>query len=282
MVLSSFKQFGAGIEMVHYFVLNSDNYPIGSVAGGPTAGAAAGSGMARLLGAQTVPIELLENENVFQQGDNKNQGAFTFPAAETPQFVMTMAFKDMVFDALVNGTNIVDIAGTSAVGATQLATEQPTMGMIVQRRARRSTGALAWDYIVVLNAIITSIGAAPVESRSLSNHNYAVLVNNSTREFSGRSFSSGVHGKTSEQVMSGNSDNPLYLHTFVGNGSNTDYTLPYELVSGGSIDVRQNGVLLTGGGVDYTLSGTSLTLPAGTSGDIFNVVMTVAASDFEV
>jgi hypothetical protein len=260
-------RISAGFNRIFYGVVDSNGYVIGSVAAGATAGAQAGSPMARLEGAVTFPVAIPEGVTVPVSGDDEPEVSFDFPSEELPNGVLGMSVRDLDFEALVQGTKVESI-GDIHVGVRGPASASAvTMCLLLMRRSKKWAsgvrGVSAWDIEFVPRCTIQPLGSN-FEQRTHQPVNYKIVASKADRFPWGATYTEGLHGTTASVTVPIDSDNPLHIHPFLGNNSQQLFTLAYTPKSSSKIYVYEDGVkqALT---TDYTVSGKDITF-VGTPG----------------
>jgi hypothetical protein len=89
-----------------------------------------------------------------------------------------------------------------------------------------------------------------------------ITSNAASIDFAGSGVSGNAVGSDVTETIPGGSGNFAYDETTSGtlDGSNTTFTLAHTPNPSSSLILTNNGQVLTGGGVDYTLSGDTITM----------------------
>lgn len=258
-------RIGGGFDNLYYGILDSDGFLIGNTAIGVAAGAV--QGMKRLYGAKTAPIAIKEPDVVTATGDNNALVQFQFLPAELPDGVITMAQRDLDFEALIQGTS------TYVLGSTKLGVRQPgnnnppNMCLLLTRRAKtwgpNSKGVAAFDVELINSCSITPLGAQWTE-RAIEPYSYKVTINEADHFIWGETIASTNLGTNAGAIIPIDSDNPLHIAAAKGDGATVAFTLPYTPVSSSRIlvEVERVAKTLT---THYTVAGkvvTFLSAPA--------------------
>lgn len=221
-----------GFDLILYGVVDTDGFLIGGVAAGAAAGDV--SSMKRLYGAKTAPVAIKEPEVLFSTGDNDALVSFQFEAAELPDGVLTLAQRDLDFDALVQGTAAYTLH-SQKFGALQPGNANPpNMCLLLMRRAKTwgagSKGIGVWDCMLVPSCTITPLRSEFTE-RAINAEAYRINTNKSAHFVWGETVSSSNLGTDSVPVISIDSDNPIHAMAFLGDGVTDAFDVPYTPVS---------------------------------------------------
>lgn len=258
------ERIGAGFKFLFYGVVNANGYLIGNTADGPSAGDQDGEPMLRLTGARTIPIQAAEDEVVTVTGDDEPMTTFDFPAGTLPSGVFEQSERDMDFEALVQGTKVQSIGDLNVSPLMPSDASKPDLCYLIQRRAKKwesgSRGASAWEIYFVPKAKTTPLGAN-VEQRTFSPYRYSFTTSKSDRLPWGATFTEAAHGTTSAPFVVVESDNPVHLHAFQGDNSETVFNLAYTPKAAAKVHVYVDGVKQTVT-TDYAVSGNVVTFVA--------------------
>lgn len=274
------KTIGAGFRYIFYGTVNQDSFVQGNDATGPVAGNQDGQGLLRLEGAVTEPLAPNENETITVTGDDEALVTFDFSATDLPSGVFETAVRDNNFEALLQGTKVQSIADLE-IGVLQPRNQAFTdMCFLFQRRAKKweagKKGVSRWEILFAPKATATPLFNAMTE-RTHNRYRYSVTTSQSDRLPFGATLTVDTNGTTSAPLIPIDSDNPVHLHTFVGDGAETDFNLAYLPVSQAKIIAFEDGVATTVTG----LTNQTITLSAPADGAIVNVLYEVDESDLE-
>lgn len=268
------KVIGAGYRALFYGVVNSSGIFIGSSTTAPAAGNTTGSGMTRLDGARTLPMNIAEPDVLVVSGDDEPKVSFEFDSENLPSGLFEQAVHDMEFEALVQGT-AVDESGNIAVGVYDPANRDSQSMCLMLWRISKSwksgeRGAKKWEGLHVPQCTIKPLGNA-WEQRTFNGYGYSVNASRADRT-AWTTINLTEYGTTGASMLPIASDYPFIVWRFTGNNAVTAFTLPYALVSGGTSRVTLNGVYqaLT---TNYTLTGTALNFVAAPGSDVVITVI---------
>lgn len=238
----------AGVDLCFYGTVDSAGYLIGSSLTAPTNGNTAGSVMKRLKGVQTISNDLPEADAVDVPGDNTSMGTFLFAAAETARFTMDKAVFNMALDALMQGTKTKQLGSSSiTVGVIQPETlDSADMCFIIQSPAKKfdvSQGAKAWTGYIIPLAQGTPQGRQSFETRAAANDRTLIVTNRATQMPNGMAITDTDFGTLSLTAFPFDSDYPLCMQRFNGDGTAASFILAYTPGSADDVVVTVNGVL---------------------------------------
>lgn len=252
---------GAGFNYLFYGVVNSSGYLQGNTAAGATAGAQAGEGMKRLIGARTMPFALPEPEIITVTGDNEPKVSFQFPNAEIVNGVFEMAARDPDFDALVKGVKAQIIGTLTSLPLDPSGATSPTMMLLAQRKGKDveagSVGVALWEHVLALSADVTPL-YADIEERTFNPYRYAMNLSKRDRAGWGATLTVVADGTTETTLIATTGSYPIHLHSWQGNNSQTAFNLTYTPVDANHVYLYDNGVrkFVT---THFTLAGKTLT-----------------------
>lgn len=272
----------AGFKYLFLGTVNSDGFLIGQTTAGATAGAAAGEGMLRLVGAQTLPIEMAESEVVTALGDDEPLTQFDFEGADLPNGILELAVKNFDFEALVQGT-LVETLGDVKVGNLGAASSsRPIIALLAWRRAKKwesgTKGVKAWVGEVAMRCTITPLGAA-FQQRTVTPNRYKISTSKADRKLWGATLSEAINGTELSAIMELTADYPQLVHVFKGNGIQTAFTLPYTPPTTTTPKVFKDGLQMTVT-THYTINGATITfVSAPASNALVHVIYSVDEGD---
>jgi hypothetical protein len=226
------KAIVAGAKYFFYGILDTDGHFIGSSATAPTAGATAGSGMARLEGAKTVPISMNDAEVVTATGDDEALMNFSFDSPDLPNGILELAVLNMDFEALCQGLIVQDIGNVAMVpsGNPQDA-DRKTFCMIIQGQAKSytsgSVGVARYQGVFIPSATITPLHRDAYTERAVGTWRYAMTLNKGDRLAWGATLSNALNGTEKASFIPFTSPYPLHQQRWTGNNAQTVYTLAY-------------------------------------------------------
>lgn len=275
-------RIAAGFDRIFYGVVNSSGYVIGRNTTGATAGDISGQGLARLEGARTLPVGVPEDEIVTVTGDNEPKASFKFPSADLPSGIMELAVHDLDFEALVQGTRVESVGDVSIGTLAPSGATNPDICLLLMRKAKKSgsgvRGVSAWEILFIPRCNITPLGAE-IGERQFNPYRYSINVSKSDRMPWGATFTTGLHGTTDAALVPVESDNPVMLHTHIGNASRTVFNLAIAPKTNSKVYIYENGVKQTDT-VDYTQNGVATThIGAPASGTVVNTLYEIDESD---
>lgn len=200
----------------------------------PSAGDQDGSGMFRLVGAQTVPLAPSEAEVVNVLGDDEPLTQFSFESPDLPSGVLQTATENLTLEANSQGTKV-ETLGDLTIGVRQpTGTTPASLCLAFQRQAKDWTiGALGVSKrsgLWVPRAELRPRGPADLTQRQHSPTQWNIVTSKSDRKPWGATLSSATNGTTSAALIPIKSSYILQLHRWTGDNSETDFFLPYVAV----------------------------------------------------
>jgi hypothetical protein len=265
----------AGFRDLFYGVVDSDGYFIGGTATAPTAGDQDGSGMIRLNGARTLPLNIPEPDIQVVTGDDEPMVSFEFDSENLPSGAFEMAARDNTFEALIQGTSVNVLSSDAEVSVLDPKDRaSQTMCLLLSRRAKSwqigTRGVARWESLFVPRCTIKPLGAS-IEQRTHTPYQYSINASRSDRT-GWSTVSETNHGTTAASIFPIDSDNPLHMQRFTGDNAETVFNLDYTAVSGAKCYVFVNDVQQTIT-TEYAVSGKTLTFVAAPATDAVIVVL---------
>jgi hypothetical protein len=200
----------------------------------PAAGNQDGSGMFRLVGAQTVPLAPTEAEVITVSGDDEPLTQFSFDSPDLPSGVLQTATENLTLEANAQGTKV-EVLGDLTIGVRQPTGSTPaSLCMAFQRQAKDWTiGALGVSKrsgLWVPRIELRPRGPADLTQRQHSPSQWNLITSKSDRKPWGATFTATENGTTSAALIPIKSSYILQLHRWTGDNSQTDFFLPYVAV----------------------------------------------------
>jgi hypothetical protein len=233
----------AGFDLILYGVVDNDGFLIGGVADGAVAGSV--SSMKRLYGAKTAPVQVKEPEVVVATGDNDSLVSFQFEAAELPDGVLTIAPRDLDFDALVQGTATYALH-QQKFGVLQPGNaDPPNICLLLMRRAKtwgaNSKGSEVWDCLLIPSCSITPLGSEFTE-RAVNAEAYKINLSKASHFVWGETLAASNIGSNAAPIIRFDSDNPVHAVALKGDGATLAFSVPYTPVSDARSMIHVNRV----------------------------------------
>lgn len=221
---------GAGFRVIHIGQADTDGYFVGGYVAA-AAGIDDGSGMERIFGAQTLNLSVPEPTRVTASGDDGPMASFDFSAEELPGDVLGLAARSLAFEAFVTGSKVETIDGLSVIVAQPHGNDEPpAIAMVLSRRAKNQSGGKIWETKIVPSANITPLGGA-FEQRNVTPYRYSISTTTTDRTPWGKLLSATDNGATAGPILDIEADNPVMMHAFLGNGTETDIILDYTPIA---------------------------------------------------
>jgi hypothetical protein len=229
----------AGVYMLQVAKVNAAGYAVGQAADeesltNNTAYPAYRVNHPVSIGEPNVTSELAQF-----RGGQRNLGQVELGISEIGTFELTLAFDDMKFDALVSGSaiNTTSIVGVTIGGPNRAQAELPQMCMVFEQGFYDGdTGANMKKTIVVPRCQIRrSTGGATQDGGVNPNtRTYTVTPTFTDTFVTGQTFNGAVQTGLDLDFYNGETDQVDFvysdgylLHTFIGDGTEDEVTLPY-------------------------------------------------------
>lgn len=253
----------AGFSYILYGAVDPDGFLNGADTNGPAAGGV--SPMKRLYGAKTAPVAVKEPTIETATGDDQALASFQFEAAELPDGVLTTAPRDLEFDALVQGTKTYAL-NQQRFGVLQPGNNDPAViCLILMRRAKtwgvRSKGSKVYDGLLIPACTITPMGSEFTE-RAINAISYKINVSKAAHFIWGETFTDANIGSDAAPLIPFDSDHAVHAVALLGDGSETDYDVPYTPISAARSLIYVERVLKTTP-AQWTLTGKTYTFAGG-------------------
>lgn len=229
------KVIAGGFAQLQYARVSTAGYPDGASL---TAGIAAGGddGLGRLNGVKTASITLPEAERPTQTGDDEAQGSLIFASPEVPSGQMTTGIFDQEFDALAvghlvyamnDGTSIDPIGGSGK--------DYRDMMLILSRQAKSKDAATSGrkrkEHYLLPSVNVDPQGGDGFTERAFSDGQYSLTCNPAAKFPWGLALGAANVGTTAAPVLRFFTDYNISLHTVVGDGTVTSFTLDHAPAS---------------------------------------------------
>lgn len=230
----AFRQnLSAGVQQAWLSFLDNDNMAIGN---DQTAIAAADiRGSYPFVGIQEMPTSILEGESVPVPGDDTTLGSFIFASADPREFVINFGQGDLTLDARLQGT-LVETLGNINIGLSDPGNPvYPTVCLIVNSRAiKRDSGVSgqgAWSGYIYPVVQLQPLGRETLAGRTAGTYRYKGVAQAAYNHPWGVTLATAVNGNLSSFSFPFNSNYPLTLDAFRGNGVKTSWILNKTPVS---------------------------------------------------
>lgn len=248
--MSALDEFiAAGHNRCYVGVLDSAGYLVGTSKTAPVEGNAAGSGMIHLVGFQTAALAINEPERVNVPGDDGVLGQFEFEATEYPAFVMEFGQRNMVFEALANGTAVFDDGDIQMVAMQPRGRTRPDLCMIFQRQAKsRASGTVGtgmFNGTLLSKVTVQPLGSSNYQGRQAAVWRYSVTINPFDRFPWGLAFAPTNVDADDAGFVDLSTLDLLAMHRWTGDGTEDTFNLTYTPAgeSGAKVRLYVDGVL---------------------------------------
>lgn len=239
----------AGLNYCFYGFIDANGDIIGTETSSVTKGAV-GSPMGRLQGAKTAPLSVNEPDLVNATGDDTALAQFVFDSNELPNGVLEFAVTALDVEAIMQGTSTTDY-GEIRLGVRQPKdVTRPNICLILQARAKSADsgtkGLSRWYGVMVPVCNITPMGG-DFSERTPLNSRYAITAQNADTLPWGATLVTAVHGTEQAPLLPFIADNPVSIHSFVGNNVVTGFVLGLTPVSEAKTEVFVDGLVQNSG-----------------------------------
>lgn len=265
----------AGFRYLFYGVVDGDGYFVGGTTTAPSAGDANGSGMIRLNGARTLPLNIPEPDIQVVTGDDEPEVSFEFDSENLPSGAFEMSARDNTFEALIQGTLINTLSSDIEISVLDPKDRaSQTMCLLLSRRAKSwqvgTRGVARWESVFVPRCTIKPL-FAPVEQRTHSPYQYAINASRSDRT-GWSTVSETYHGTNAASIFPIDSDNPLHMQRFTGDNAQLTFNVDYTPVSGAKCYIFVNDIQSTVT-ADYSVTNKVITFVAAPANNAVIVVL---------
>lgn len=253
--------------------------PDGVLIGGLTGAAAGGvSALLRLRGLITMPVPTNTPSVVVAVGDdNETLNQFTFNSPDVLQGEMQLTSIDPDFVALAEST----VVRSHGAEITQIVWNPnnpiyvPLVYVAHSQAQLTPDGTKRYQTIIALNVNTKPLNQT-INSAQVNAYPYSNTFNPTSLTPWGESLATVDDGTTSATAMSMFAPNPMMLTAFLGDGTETQFTLPYlpAAASADAVRIWVDGVAQT-----YT---TDFTVDAGTGVVTFEAGSIPAAAEYGV
>lgn len=268
-----------GVQYGYWYVLNGA-YPYGTT-GAIANGSSAGGG--RITGLRSVEITEPAVERLFPTGNNSSLGVtFTMQPNELPTGNMTMGGLDQTFVGKSNGVILDTWAGWDILGFGPQCYNFAQMMFILNSPAKSletaTLGEAGWLVTVLLKVENFATTMASMNERAVQEWANALTFSKSSTLPWGTPFTTVDNASTAFIGVQFSSDYPVAAHTYVSDGTETDFILDLTPVaaSANAVMVVKNGATTPMAyTTDYSVTPSSRTVAlaaAGAAGDKYVVI----------
>lgn len=260
-----------GSQFTFFGRLNSVGYLMGTTG---TIAPGSDAGMGRLVGVESVNLNVPEARAVPIPGDNNIKGTILIPSNNAPEGAIVTTVADLTFETTAQALNTVDIGNaTTQLLGPGCPTFTP-LCLIVNSPALDQTpgnvGAPGWHAYVFLKDQVQPRAADNIQNGNAFNFPHRIVATYADTTFWGATVDDLGYGSATGLIIDmGWTPYPWTAHTFVGNNSATTFTLD-ETPSGEDGDnvvLYQAGVeLVYGSGSNkYQVVASTKTVTMGTA-----------------
>lgn len=273
---ANIEQFtSAGVEEAWWARNSSAGYPMGAT-GSLTNGSDAS--MQRLLGVNSVNLNLQQPRQVNVPGDDGVQSIFLFKPEVLPSGDLVLGVFDVNFFSQAQGTNVyADGDWDMVIGQPDAITlSDMTLMTISQGKSKMSgsSGQAQWMVKIYPKVQVVPLADAGISNAAATSFTHALIANPSSTTPWGTLISAAFTSVTEGAVLGPflSEGRPL-IHVHVGDGSDTTLTLAKTptAANGNKVKLWQNGTAKTYT-TDYSVSGTTFTFAAAPGAGVVSVI----------
>lgn len=230
-----------------------------------------------LQGARTVDPSVPDPVVIPIEGDDGTMATEVFDAAELPGGVLENAVTDLLFDGFLQNTKVQDLtaggSGGVVMGSLAPKTALRTGVCAVFQQQAKSTsnnkrGAREWYILIAPSCTIKPLGSSKT-MKAFNPNRFRLDTSVVSKTPWGTPFTIADNNFTQTPLIPMVSERPIRLFAFVGNGTQTEFDLPYTLIDGYDYALHESGIrqVIT---TDFTIT---------TNNDISTVAFTSAPAE---
>lgn len=255
MAVTTGKQFGVGMRRAVVFQLNASGLPDAS-------GTTAYEGV-EVVGPKAWTLNNPEPRKITHVGNDRPLAIDYLPPNEAMSAELRVAANDIPLQSILAGVTNFNVGEASMMAwNTEQQGSEPDVGLLLFQQSLDTATKLR-NYRF---HIIPSGRAYPAPANMDENaaeHTYMVAPNPTTKHLWGAALASGTEGATEAAAVEGMSKGRPNIVAFKGDASETAFLFPTAKQAiatvADKVEVWVDGVLQTGGGVDYTAATTGVT-----------------------
>lgn len=228
------RNIAAGNRYALYGFMDEFGFLTGSTPTAPSAGAT-GSAMGQLLGIKTAAPTIPDPDAVQVTGEDGLLGEFDFDSIATRRFTADIAVQDLDADAAMQGTNVQTI-GEILMGAGDI-NDAPELDMcfVFQSRAKKQDagvkGKKAWSGAIIPLATGKPLGRVQYSEREAAAYRLSIAPQLASYNVWGVSILEAAEGTTALRQRPFNSEYPIMIEAFTGNGALATFNLSKTPIS---------------------------------------------------
>ncbi len=251
------SNIAAGTQLAYYGIYDTAGRLKGSTTGTLAQGAI-GSSMKRLVGIKRANPGPTEPEDVQISGDDGPIGSIAFGPGETPSFIIENAVFDLDIQADLQGTTVEELQDLRLGVAQPENPVYPDICLIIQGKAKKQDagvkGIKAWVGVIVPVASVIPLGREEFSERTAGVNRYQVNTQVASKKPWGVTIADGDLGTTGAPLLPFTSDNPIAMHSFLGDGAVAIYgPLLNTPVAVGKIIIHEGNGQLIDPTTDFTV-----------------------------
>jgi len=236
----------------------------------------------QLSGAMGLTLNVPEPTRVTARGDDRAYHTFSLPPGEQPTGELRVSKANFPALALLTSTKMFGSPTVRKVGVAtdKQGDETPVIlwgshEAIDSEEGSAYFGASVWRTYLLLNAIPT-VRPSGAEDQTVAEMVYSLVMNNSSIDELGRSFTTETHGFTKAPVLMIVTIDKFWLDAFEGTGADDEFTLTWA-----GYVTENDGILVTVDGVPTAFTETDgvITITGGAPADGAKIMVEYTYSD---
>lgn len=206
-----------------------------------------------LDGALAMTATVPEPNRVPAHGDDRVYYTFNLPPTEGVTGELRLSKLHMLFASVIAGTKVFGSPPTRKIGlATEKAGLEKSLIMYGCRQAIDSEagsayfGQQCWQTYILLNCLAT-LRPPSMEDQAIGESTYAITANDATVDELGAAFTEAINGFLQAPLLIVISRGIFHLDIFLGDNSETEFTLAHTPASYSQTIVSVDGVVQNSG-----------------------------------
>lgn len=244
----NYKNVAVGNKYAFIGFYDTSGRFIGGNTSAPSSGAA-GSGMYRISGIKSAPVNVPESETVQVSGDDDLIADFSFPSITSRAFMIEVAMQDLRLEQRLQGKSVETLAGGN-IGYMDI-TDAPEYDacLIFQSRAKStdadSAGRKAWVGNIIPLATAQPLGRSGFDERGVPTWRYMITPQLSSYRPWGTTLLDDSSVQFQARFLPFSYPWPITMHAHLGTGVLGTFNLDYAPIDSSSIASFVNRVAQT-------------------------------------
>lgn len=266
MAVTDGKQLSVGLRSAVVFELNADGYPA-------AVGTSAYEGF-EVIGPKAYTLEIPSVRKITFVGNDRAIALDFLPAIEASSAELRTSADDIPLNALLTNVNAYNVGEATLMNfQTDQQGSEIDVAMLLFQQSLDSASHLR-NYRFHMLPKSRAIPMPSGMDENAAEMKYALAPNPSTKHIWGATMTNGSEGSLEAGFINGMSKGRPKIVAFKGNAATLAFLLPTNkpATAIGKIVVYVNGVLMTGGGGDYTATTTTITFDVAPASNAIIVV----------